>query len=719
MAITLTSGLEPTRYDTKSYRSVLESARRSVQSIQGAAGHTNPLETDITFPCGIFSITLTAAGSGYLSPPVISFVNIGSSSGSGVTATCVLNVDAIGALTLTAIGSGYRLAPTVVLTSNEIWTTFTHENINLSTNTITATEHGMSDNDHVHITTDAVLPMGLYTTDTIGNIVANPSYYIVNKTTDTFQLSLTSGGSVVDITSIHAPTATAYIGGGVVAGVSIDQYGANYITAPTISFSGGGGTGATATATIKDGMLEQITMIEHGSGYTSVPTVVFSGGQGTHTVRKGGGASITATIGSGATAVPITNAAGVITDVTMLTSGGGTGATATASLTGNNVTSLSITAGGSGYTSAPTVVFDNTGTGGSNATATATVTNGVITGLTIGNQGSGYTSAPTITFFGGGSYVDTTVSITGGGGTGATATATLLSGAVNDVTLTNNGTSYASLTSLVNRLLSIQTNLGAEINGTNSDENQINAWIAGTPPIAWTNAGYTDANLTSINTAIDAYQAVLVSCNATTNAILASITGTGDSHFLFHNKLLCGLTQTPPSSPFRPNFDILMSYVQQMENIEYELGVPFKSYLKLLLGCLFTGDDTIDTATGNLMTNPPWSAAPYDMGTYNVQSVISAGATTPSAITTVINGFTASVTAYNVLLSADNAAFTAHITNDRNEYSTAITFLDQYSDGTKHGAAWVDPYHKFMYTDVCGSIAANEIITDIDNEIIT
>jgi hypothetical protein len=640
MAITLTSGLEPTRYDTKSYRSVLESARRSVQSIQGAAGHTNPLETEITFPCGVFSITLTAAGSGYMSPPTISFVNIGSSSGSGVTATCALNVNSVGALTLTATGSGYRLTPTVVLTGNETWTTFTHDNVNLDTNTITATGHGMSNNDRVHITTDAILPMGLYETDTIGNIIANPSYYIVNKTTDTFQLSLTSGGSVVDITSIHAPTATAYVGGGVVAGVGIDQYGANYITAPTISFSGGGGTGATATATIANGMLEQITMIEYGSGYTSVPTVVFSGGQGTHTVRKGGGASITATIGSGATAVPVTNSTGVITAITM------TGA------------------------------------------------------------GSNYTS-------------NTTVSITSGGGSGATATPTFSSNTISAVNVTAGGTSYASLTSLVSSLTSIQTNLAAEINGTNSDENQINAWIAGTPPSNWTNAGYNDANLTSINTAIDAYQVVLVSCKTDVDAILASLTGTGDSHFLLHNKLLCGLTQTPPSDPFRPNFDILISYVQQMENSEYELGVPFKSYLTKLLGCLFTGDDTIGTAIGNIATNPPWSGSPYDMGSYNVQSVISAGATSPSAIITVINGFATSVAAYETLVTADNAAFTAHITNDRNEYSTAVTFLDQFTNGTKHGAAWVDPYHKFMYTDVCGSIAANEIIADIDNEIIT
>ena len=80
MAITLTSGLEPVRYDTKSYRSILESKRRSVQSIQGAAGHTNSLETEITFPCGVFSITLAAGGSGYISAPIQpSFVVLGSS----------------------------------------------------------------------------------------------------------------------------------------------------------------------------------------------------------------------------------------------------------------------------------------------------------------------------------------------------------------------------------------------------------------------------------------------------------------------------------------------------------------------------------------------------------------------------------------------------------------------------------------------------------------
>ena len=66
--------------------------------------------------------------------------------------------------------------------------------------------------------------------------------------------------------------------------------------------------------------------------------------------------------------------------------------------------------GGSGYTSAPTVAL--TGGGGTGATATAVVSGGAVTGITITNPGSGYTSAPT-------------VALTGGSGTGAAATAEL------------------------------------------------------------------------------------------------------------------------------------------------------------------------------------------------------------------------------------------------------------------------------------------------------
>src|SRR5439155_47634 len=92
---------------------------------------------------------------------------------------------------------------------------------------------------------------------------------------------------------------------------------------------------------------------------------------------------------------------------------GSGGATATANLTGI-VQSFTVTARGSGYTSAPTVMLDNTGTGGSGAAVTAVLTGaGASVNLTVG--GSGYTSAPTVTF-------------TGGGGSGAAATVAAIGG---------------------------------------------------------------------------------------------------------------------------------------------------------------------------------------------------------------------------------------------------------------------------------------------------
>lgn len=77
---------------------------------------------------------------------------------------------------------------------------------------------------------------------------------------------------------------------------------------------------------------------------------------------------------------------------------------------GSGIPWATVTAGGSGYTSEPTVSV--TGGGGSGATARAKVRNGAVVQVDMETYGTGYTSAPTL-------------SITGGGGSGATATAQL------------------------------------------------------------------------------------------------------------------------------------------------------------------------------------------------------------------------------------------------------------------------------------------------------
>ena len=74
----------------------------------------------------------------------------------------------------------------------------------------------------------------------------------------------------------------------------------------------------------------------------------------------------------------------------------------------DQIAGLILVQGGSGYTSAPTVVF--VGGGGSGATATASVQNGTVVSLELTAGGTGYTSDPAVSF-------------ADGGGSGATAEA--------------------------------------------------------------------------------------------------------------------------------------------------------------------------------------------------------------------------------------------------------------------------------------------------------
>ena len=93
----------------------------------------------------------------------------------------------------------------------------------------------------------------------------------------------------------------------------------------------------------------------------------------------------------------------------------------TSSAVYNSVETITITAGGSGYSSAPTVSIAGSGAGptagtpGSGATATATVSGGAVTAITLTNGGSGYSNGALVTF-------------SGGGGSSAAATASVFDG---------------------------------------------------------------------------------------------------------------------------------------------------------------------------------------------------------------------------------------------------------------------------------------------------
>ncbi|PLS01598.1 hypothetical protein [Neobacillus cucumis] len=222
------------------------------------------------------------------------------------------------------------------------------------------------------------------------------------------------------------------------------------------------------TMTFFNGPLTGLKLTSGGSGYTSEPTVEITGGGGS-------GATATATLAPRAVeSVKLTNGGSGYTTVPsiLFTGGFGTGAKAEASLNATSLSSITVTNGGSKYSSPPTVTI--TGGGGSGATATATVKSGRVLAITVINSGSGYTTMPTITLSGGGGsgatasavFKPTTlgavnllsggngytsapaVTISGGDGSGAAATSTLAPAAIASLNLVNGGDGYDSAPSV-------------------------------------------------------------------------------------------------------------------------------------------------------------------------------------------------------------------------------------------------------------------------------
>ena len=78
-----------------------------------------------------------------------------------------------------------------------------------------------------------------------------------------------------------------------ISSIEIAAAGSGYTTVPTVTITGGGGTGATAQVAIFNGTVQTVTVLNSGSGYTSAPTVTVTGG-------GGAGAELTAIVSTAA-----------------------------------------------------------------------------------------------------------------------------------------------------------------------------------------------------------------------------------------------------------------------------------------------------------------------------------------------------------------------------------------------------------------------------------
>lgn len=203
--------------------------------------------------------------------------------------------------------------------------------------------------------------------------------------------------------------------------VTLTNVGSAYKTVPSVTASGGSGSGATFVAAINAGVVTGVTVTNPGSGYLPGQTVTlgFFGGN------------------SGGTG-------GVLTAVLSAT-GGGSGAVLTVTMgqippggIGSNwqVTAVGISNGGSGYSQFTTITINVTANAGGVTTFTAAVvqpviSGGVITGTTIVNQGNYGSTTGTATLSG-------TAAVTDSGAFHVTS-----------VTINNPGSGYSSAATAV------------------------------------------------------------------------------------------------------------------------------------------------------------------------------------------------------------------------------------------------------------------------------
>jgi hypothetical protein len=129
----------------------------------------------------------------------------------------------------------------------------------------------------------------------LGDIVSNSSKLYTARNTGT---SAGSTGPTHTVGKVYDGTTTGvqweytpkpnynrgvYDSFGSVISIEVTKQGSGFLTAPTISFSGGGGIGASASAKINsEGKLIGIDVINIGSGFTSNPNVIITSDSGTN-----------------------------------------------------------------------------------------------------------------------------------------------------------------------------------------------------------------------------------------------------------------------------------------------------------------------------------------------------------------------------------------------------------------------------------------------------
>jgi hypothetical protein len=424
---------------------------------------------DDQYSTEVQGINLIAGGFGYSSTPTVTITGGG---GTGASASAVLSNGSIIGITLNSRGTGYTAIPTVTISGGGGAAATATAVVNIApsgaqrledTNCYAITDdfnvYKVLDNNNNAIST--YKPVG-----TVVDPVIMPDGYMWK-----YLYSIPIALRNKFLTDVYMPVVNSirsqFYSGGEILNIKIDNAGQNY-TSANITVAGDGFRASDPL------LLNALTISAGGSGYTSGATLTIAAPfNGANTWVTGVGILLGQKVEhsnniyectvSGTTATPgPSHKSGIVANGTAGLKYIGTRATGTLTVTSGVVTGytlngsildITMTSGGIGYSSAPTL--NMTGGGGSGFVGQAIMNGTSVSRVFVSNSGDSYTSVPTLTF---GTQWTASTAVTVGdqiffsnrlytvtvSGTTHASVAPTITGTIVSIPVTSGGTGYTS-----------------------------------------------------------------------------------------------------------------------------------------------------------------------------------------------------------------------------------------------------------------------------------
>jgi len=248
---------------------VLNSGQIALSSIPTPGSATTFSAVTLSAYKKINAITVTCAGLGYWeTAPTVTIDNaayVPTAPGAALASiSAILNGSGGIILTVACAGYGYASAPTITIEA---------PNAGNGIRAVEVVTSGVGYSDGTFACTVSAAPTGGTTA------VVN---FVKSGTSQSF--SIVNPGS--GYTSVPGVVVTKPNLGGQVSAFTVTCKGAGYLVAPTITLTGGGGSGAAAEATIDNGSITTISITTGGAGYTSAPAATIDSAPSSVFYRK-------------------------------------------------------------------------------------------------------------------------------------------------------------------------------------------------------------------------------------------------------------------------------------------------------------------------------------------------------------------------------------------------------------------------------------------------